>query len=513
MKRRTLSSSLAGSVIAAGLLAVSVQAAGQSPSFDDVPDGHVFTSDIDWLAAEGITRGCNPPDNTRFCPDDPVTRGQMAAFLVRALDLTASGGGFDDTGGHVFEEDISRLAEAAITRGCDPPDNTRFCPDDVVTRGQMAAFLVRALDLSVPGPGFDDTGGHVFEDDISRLAAAGVTRGCNPPDNTRFCPDDPVTRQQMAAFLHRAPGKKVAPGSDPVWFAPNIGSDDYPDLFTRTGDWDAAAAEVDVFKFYTQNVLDVPCAICGDNTLDAFVAVDAFRRLPEMGIATAIEVGAVKEWGCSGVREAEVALEAVGNVEGHGGRVSLLAMDEPYLGGQLTAGGNSCGYEMEESAAATGKFLRLVQAERPDLVVGDIEPYPHYSVSQLQDWVVELEANGVVPAFFHLDVDLVRAEVEGQDVAADLAALEEFLADRGIPFGVILTWLDADSDRVYYDETLDWTRTVDEAIGHPSHVVFQSWQGPAPDGVHRYPSNLPEEGEDVYSHTRLILDGLEILEG
>ena len=48
----------------------------------------VFESDINWMAEEGITRGCNPPVNDRYCPDARVTRGQMAAFLVRALDLT-----------------------------------------------------------------------------------------------------------------------------------------------------------------------------------------------------------------------------------------------------------------------------------------------------------------------------------------------------------------------------------------------------------------------------------------
>ncbi|MPZ51805.1 MAG: hypothetical protein GEU79_03575 [Acidimicrobiia bacterium] len=133
-----------------------------------------------------------------------MTRGEMAAFLVRALDLTASGPSFTDTNGHVFEQDISKLGEAGITRGCNPPDNTRFCPDDSVTRGEMAAFLVRALDLTASGPSFEDTGGHVFEKDISKLAEAGITRGCNPPENTRFCPDDVVTRAAMAAFLRRA---------------------------------------------------------------------------------------------------------------------------------------------------------------------------------------------------------------------------------------------------------------------------------------------------------------------
>lgn len=55
----------------------------------------------------------------------------------------------------------------------------------------------------------------------------------------------------MAAFLHRAPAKLVDPGPEPVWFAPNMGSDDYLDLFSRPGVWPEAAAEVDVFKFYT----------------------------------------------------------------------------------------------------------------------------------------------------------------------------------------------------------------------------------------------------------------------
>lgn len=54
-----------------------------SHSFNDVPDSHTFHGDIDWLAEAGVTRGCNPPTNDEFCPDDEVTRGQMAAFLRR----------------------------------------------------------------------------------------------------------------------------------------------------------------------------------------------------------------------------------------------------------------------------------------------------------------------------------------------------------------------------------------------------------------------------------------------
>lgn len=167
-------------------------------------DGSIFEGDIEAIAADGTTAGCNPPTNNRFCPDGLVTRGQMAAFLDRAVDLPpASRDYFADDEQSVFEANINRLAEAGITHGCNPPDNTRFCPNQAVTRGQMAAFLVRAFGYVDDGGGdvFDDDDGLVFEQDIDRLGTEGVTAGCGPP---RFCPNDPVSRKQMAAFLTRA---------------------------------------------------------------------------------------------------------------------------------------------------------------------------------------------------------------------------------------------------------------------------------------------------------------------
>ncbi len=178
----------------------------ESPFIDDDP---VFVTDIAWMFAMGITKGCNPPDNDLYCPDDVVTRGQMAAFLVRALNLTDRlVDPFNDDDYSIFEADIERLAAAGITRGCNPPFNDMFCPDDPVTRGQMAAFLVRAMGYVDDGGGnlFRDDDDSVFQGDIDRLGTAGVTRGCNPPTNDMFCPDGLVTRGQMAAFLHRALG-------------------------------------------------------------------------------------------------------------------------------------------------------------------------------------------------------------------------------------------------------------------------------------------------------------------
>lgn len=169
-------------------------------------EGSIFENDIEAIAAAGITQGCNPPVNNKYCPTEYVTRGVMAAFIVRALNLSGSGNvDFIDDNNSIFENDIEILANAGITKGCNPPANTMFCPDDYVTREVMAAFMSRALGLTdTGGIDFVDDNNSIFETEIERLAHEGITKGCNPPANTMFCPKDYVTRGVMAAFLARA---------------------------------------------------------------------------------------------------------------------------------------------------------------------------------------------------------------------------------------------------------------------------------------------------------------------
>lgn len=166
-------------------------------------NGHNFEAAIDWLQAEDIARGCNPPLNTRFCPDANVTRGQMAVFLARALNLPAtSTDHFRDDQGTFYEDAVNRLFEAGITEGCGPG---RYCGDAQIRREQMAAFLARSQGLQpTPRDFFRDDGASIFEQSINRVAAAGITLGCNPPTNDRYCPTELVTRGQMAAFIRRA---------------------------------------------------------------------------------------------------------------------------------------------------------------------------------------------------------------------------------------------------------------------------------------------------------------------
>jgi hypothetical protein len=159
-----------------------------------------------------ITGGCfvSPP---QYCPGNGVTREQMAVFLLRGIHgpgygpPAATGTMFSDVDGdRPLAGWIEQLAREHVTEGCggSPP---RFCPDALVTRGQMAVFLLKAKHgaaYAPPAPSgtFTDVPPtHPFAAWIEQLALEGITAGCGP---TTYCPDGTVTRGQMAVFLVRA---------------------------------------------------------------------------------------------------------------------------------------------------------------------------------------------------------------------------------------------------------------------------------------------------------------------
>jgi uncharacterized protein YkwD len=176
---------------------VFMESASKGTFFDD--DSSVHESAIERLAGSGVTRGC---DDGKFCPRDAVTRGQMAAFIQRAMGLPdAPGDTFTDDDSSVFEGAIEALADRGIVEPCGP---SRYCPNDPMTREHMAVFLTRALGLPASSADrFADDDRSAWEDEIQAFAAADITRGC---DTTKYCPNDSVTREQMATFLVRAFG-------------------------------------------------------------------------------------------------------------------------------------------------------------------------------------------------------------------------------------------------------------------------------------------------------------------
>lgn len=162
--------------------------------------GHQHASGIDALADHGIAGG--HPDGA-FRPNAGTTRGQMATYLTRALRLPAADtteGGPGDIAGHTHERSIRAVIAAGIALGYD--DGT-FRPNAPVPRDQMASFLARALDLpssSGENP-FSDIAGNVHRDSILAAAEADIATGY--PDG-RYRPHSVVTRGQMASFIARA---------------------------------------------------------------------------------------------------------------------------------------------------------------------------------------------------------------------------------------------------------------------------------------------------------------------
>jgi hypothetical protein len=172
--------------------------AGPAPfsGFTDVA-GDPHEAAILAVAGAGIAGGY--PDGT-YRPSATVTRGQMATFLMRALKLPAGPPApFSDAAGSAHAAGIDAVAAAGIAGGY--PDGT-YRPGAPVTRGQMATFLTRALQLPVSTVvPFSDLEGNAHAPSIAAVAAAGIAGGYS--DGT-YRPEASVTRGQMATFLFRA---------------------------------------------------------------------------------------------------------------------------------------------------------------------------------------------------------------------------------------------------------------------------------------------------------------------
>ena len=228
-ERRRLTRLVALAVVALLAATVTPAPALGAGGFSDVSAGGTHEAAIEALADLGVFTDTECGDGL-FCPDDPVDRWVMAVWLIRVLgyEVTATGTSrfADVDASEWWSPYTEELADRNITAGCDTGP-LRYCPDQPVTRARMASFLVRAIDLdSAPPAGFTDTAGDAHETNINALAAARITAGCKTGP-LRYCPNDPVTRAQMATFLHRAllRQKEQAVEADAI-----VISDDVPDI-------------------------------------------------------------------------------------------------------------------------------------------------------------------------------------------------------------------------------------------------------------------------------------------
>jgi hypothetical protein len=200
-----LSTSRSGSILIDGIAVPVVQGA----KFADVDVNNIFYNHIGKLSARGVTLGCG---GGSYCPGSSVTREQMAAFITRALGVSNPTPPpfptfVDVPQSNIFYGFVEELARRGITQGCgnDVNGNRLFCPSATVTREQMAAFMIRALGVvNPPTPAMqrftDVPPTNIFYAFIEEMALRGITLGCG---TDIYCPQSPVSREQMAAFLVR----------------------------------------------------------------------------------------------------------------------------------------------------------------------------------------------------------------------------------------------------------------------------------------------------------------------
>lgn len=133
-------------------------------AFTDVPVADPLAPWIEQLRRDGITLGCSA---TMYCPGDDLLRAQLAVFLVRArhggtfTPPPATGSVYDDvmaaaTGMEPF---IEQLATDDVALPCSP---RHYCPNDGLTRGEFAAFIVRGHTPGASAP--PAPSGAVFRD-------------------------------------------------------------------------------------------------------------------------------------------------------------------------------------------------------------------------------------------------------------------------------------------------------------------------------------------------------------
>jgi uncharacterized repeat protein (TIGR01451 family) len=177
--------------------------------FLDVPPPHIFHDFVNTIARNGVTAGCG---SGNFCPEAPNTRAQMAVFLLKSkfgADHVPPDpvGIFDDVPvDNPFAPWIEEIAALQITAGC---GGANYCPNAPVTRSQMAVFLLKALlgfDYVPPlqtGTLFGDVPSEYFAAAyIEDLYNRGITGGCQSSP-LLYCPATSVTRGQMSVFLTR----------------------------------------------------------------------------------------------------------------------------------------------------------------------------------------------------------------------------------------------------------------------------------------------------------------------
>lgn len=267
-----------------------------------------------------------------------------------------------------------------------------------------------------------------------------------------------------------------------VWFGPLppmtmnpgrpfIGSQDFMDLFTPDAPWQQAASIVNVFKLYGEWV--------GSNASDAQLE-QVVSDLQRRGMALAIEAGPLNPpancgQGVESFAGVAEGLRLADRIRDAGGRIDLLALDEPYYFAHVYDGPNACHWTDEQVAQGVDTYIQALKEVFPDIVVGDTEPFPPPTTPEMyRDWLLTFRrVSGYDLAFLHMDLDWSNSDWSQQALK-----MEDYGRSLGIPIGIIYFGNSADPDDATW-VAIAGQRIVKHQIqdgGKPDQILFQSWE-------------------------------------
>ncbi len=320
--------------------------------------------------------------------------------------------------------------------------------------------------------------------------------------------------QAMLGFALSLSALQVSAQEQQLWFSPNNSAADFRQLFSEDASWQQARSAVNILSTH-ENFLG------GRRDSLENLIVPFIQRT---GIRLALEVGGLRSHNLHGAPLDQVGeltaideLAKIQNIYRAGGEVSILQMDSP-IGYTLASGGDTiCAFDPPASARETADYMEAVLAVHPNMRFALIEPVPWYHVGDypaypgqdrgdlteiLQVFIDTLSARELTLEAFHADCPYGYTNYVQYDGWGKLRALETWVKDHGLRFGLIYNDERAGqgprgSDSLYHQITLDYYTTYRDSGGNPDNLLLMSWY-PRPTMA------LPEDS--LYTFTNVVRD-------
>lgn len=286
-----------------------------------------------------------------------------------------------------------------------------------------------------------------------------------------------ISVSSLSAAMAAEPDKPAAVGPKPtVWMHPP-GIDKgkaFRELFEQPDRWKDTRAAIDVLA-YADHLMNKQFT---DQELAAWLPM-----LQRWGTKLALEVGGVKPWGPTGQKTFDIQRPIWQRIQRLGGSIYAVGMDEPLCCVRKDLK-QSDDYAVRETAA----FIALVRKHFPEVLIGDIEPYPYLGLADLTTWIAALEQRlsemGVRGMdFFRLDVDWIAFTAAGRGSWQEVRKLEAFCRARKMPFSLIywasdwpaMNRLGLADDSTWYVGIMRQGYDYAAVGGSPDQYVIESW--------------------------------------